>query len=208
MKLPVLLFSLLGSAAVFANTASEQLLVNIGGKVPALLIPATTYSCMEIASGSLNGEGSIKKNYFRLPSPDLKWTGDKNSSVAIDMIRFTMNAPQVGQYECIHSGTKLGSLFYRTTTDANGKISVNFWNGILGQWSYGSTSAEVVAQGFNKCELICGGVNFPQNSGKFMIDGKWELYAVERKYSSSNELLEENPIYKKGNFKVSKDWED
>lgn len=206
MKVSVLLFGLLGSIGVFANSASEQLQVNIGGKVPALLIPATTYSCMEVASGNLTGQGNIKKNYFRLPSPDFKWRGDKNSSVSIEMIRFSMNNSEVGQYECVHAGTDLGSLFYKTSMDSMGNVKAYFWERVLGLSSYQSSS-DIVNSGYKKCELICGGVNYAPNSGKFTVDGQWEIYGVERKYSSSYELIEENPIYKKGDFKLSKVWE-
>lgn len=202
MKISILLMSLIASASLQANQASDNLSVNIGGDVPALLIPATTYSCMEIASGNLQGQGEIKKNYFRFPNPDIKWAGDKNSNIYIDMIRLTMSSPEMGQYQCIHSGTQLGSLFYKYYTSADGKIYSSFWDRTLGLNSFMSTK-DIVTSGFHKCDMICGGVTLAEGSGKFTVDGQWEVFGVERKYSSSNDVIEENPIYKKGNFKVS-----
>lgn len=215
MRLKLLLVSLVAIASLTScssgsdaeSEASSNLTMDIGSS-PALLIPAPTYSCEEVAKGSLVGTGAISKSYFRLPSPNITWSGtDALSEIRLVLLNFKVDTAQM-KYECTLSGATLGILFYKTSTDSNGTVTVTTWDQKLGfDAAVNVTTTRDLTSttnNFKKCEIICGGVTLPTGTGRFTAKGRWELFGVQRKYKDATKNdFEEFPLKINGDFSVS-----
>lgn len=213
MKLKFLLVFLVSLASLTScssnkdDEASQNLTMDIGNS-PALIIPATTFSCEEVAKGSFVGSGAVAKSYFRLPSPNITWSGDTAlSEIRLVLLNFKVDTAQL-KYECTLSGATLGILFYKTSTDSNGTVTVTTWDQKLGfDAAVGvSTTRDLTSttNGFKKCEIICGGVTLATGAGRFTAKGRWELFGVQRKYKDATKNdFEEFPLKINGDFSVS-----
>lgn len=213
MKLKLILTVLVSIASFTScsggseDEASANLTMSIGDS-PALLIPAPTYSCEEIAKGALVGSGAVGKSYFRLPAPNISWKGDTTlSEIRLVLLNLKVDAPQM-KYECTLSGATLGILFYKTIMDANGTVTVLTWDQKLGFDAAVnvSTTKDLTSttNGYKKCDIICGGVNITEGTGRFTVKGQWELFGVQRIYKDTNkEEFEEKPLKINGDFSVS-----
>lgn len=213
MKLKLILIVLVSIASLTScsssseDEASGNLSMDIGDS-PALLIPASTYSCEETAKGALIGSGAVGKSYFRLPTPNISWGGDTTlSEIRLVLLNFKVEAPQM-KYECTLSGSTLGILFYKTVTDSNGTVTVVTWDQKLGFDAAVNVSKTKdltsTTNGYKKCDIICGGVSIAEGVGRFTVKGKWELFGVQRIYKDINkEEFEEKPLKINGDFSVS-----
>lgn len=214
MRLKLLLVSLVSIASLMScstskdEEVSQYLSMDLSSSSPALLIPAQTYSCEEVAKGALVGNGAISKSYFRLPSPNISWSGDTSlSEIRLVLLNLKVDTAQM-KYECTLSGSSLGILFYKTSTDSNGTVTVTTWDQKLGFDAAVnvSTTKDLTSttNGFKKCDIICGGVSLATGTGRFTAKGRWELFGVQRKYkTASKDEFEEFPLKINGDFSVS-----
>lgn len=214
MRLKFLLIGLVSLASLMScssskdDEASQNLTMDLSSSSSALLIPAPTYSCEEIAKGSLVGTGAISKSYFRLPSPNITWKGDTSlSEIRLVLLSFKIDTAPMKGFECTLSGASLGILFYKTATDANGIVTVTTWDQKLGFDAAVnvSTTKDLTSttNGFKKCDIICGGVSVPTGTGRFTVKGRWELFGVQRKYATAaKDDFEEFPLKINGDFAV------
>jgi hypothetical protein len=202
------LTSIMSCSSGSEDEASAKLSMDIGN-ASALLIPAPTYSCEERAKGTLSGTGSVGKSYFELPIPTITWSGtagvDDLSEVRLVLLQFKIEAPQVGKYECTLSGATLGILFWDTSTDANGVVTVSTWDQKLGLYSglAVNSTKDIPAKGYTGCNIICGGLSIPEGTGRFTVKGRWELFGVQKRYTDATKSsYEEFPLKVNGDFSV------
>ncbi len=197
----LLVFSILLGCSSSGDDDSDKLKVEISSGVNNI-IPSSTRSCDEEAKGTLVA-GSIS-NYFEVPSPVIAWQGNATSEVRVEVLRLTVDSPQIGKYECTLSSSSLNILFWKREYDKDKNVLVSSWDHHLGANSADTitSTSELKAKGYTSCPIKCGGVSIKKDSLKFTAKGKWELIAIEKRFSADNSSYEEIPLKVTGEFKV------
>jgi|JI9StandDraft_1071089.scaffolds.fasta_scaffold122646_2 hypothetical protein len=188
---------------------SKYLTFDLGSKTAILIpAPAVTQSCEQLSKMD-SSAGSVSGAYFSLGNPTISWTLKENaelSEVRVVALKLVLKSPKVGgDYSCIFSDLALQSLYYKVQKDGD-VIETLRWDGNLGTvaGSTLSSTAELVAtNGFTGCNIKCGGVSVPKNSGRFAVSGTWEIIGVQKKYKTPEKLdYEEFPLRTQGEFTV------
>ncbi len=211
--------SYLGCSSSKGDDPSSLLTVDLG-KSSGIIIPApaNTLSCEQIAKGDLT-TGAISGAYFTLPNPRISWTNPADAVVAsstselrVVVLKLTLKSPKIGgEYSCIFSDVALGSLFYAKTTQTNGNVLVNTWDGRLSRNSTNlkNSTSDLIGTGgaFTPCDIKCGGMSIPKGTSQFSVTGEYELLAVQKKFktadaAASSTDYEEFPIKVVGSFTV------
>lgn len=193
------------------SDASKYLTMDIGNAAGILIpAPATTQSCDEMSKGTAD-KGSVAGAYFTLPNPVFRWTEQDPSlsEVRVIILKLSLKSPKLGgEYNCTFSDTALGTLYYKKVAvpGSTESTEIRIWNGLLGKaGSAGFTSSDVLSkeQGFTACNIKCGGLSVPPNSGQFGVSGTWEVVAVQKKFKAADSTAyEEFPIKIQGSFSV------
>lgn len=191
---------------------SDTMTVSIQAS-PAILIPATTSSCIERSLGVANGK-SIGKNYFQLSPPIINIV-DKSYKyeVRIELMEFVLTGPQIGgKYSCVFASQDLQSLYYYQSVANDGSIVASYWPGIFdsiddtsnyvdGTTSLVNPNSKYVYVG---CPITCGGVTIPTGTGIFGLTGTWKVIAIKKKFTNYPDITvyEESPLEYSGTFSV------